>query len=228
MAILLDLIIVAIVLISVIITVKKGFVKSVGLIASFLIAIFAAVTLSGPISNFVYDKIIEPGVVATVESSITESIKNTEDSISKSVWDSLPKFVKNSENVSEADFKIDIADVDTAHSAAVKLSQNTVKPIAVSFVKVIASLLLFVGLTFICKFLVKLISGIFSISVVGKFNRFLGGILGIVNGTVYAIIFILLTKFLISLTGGFFIFTNASVSSTYIFKFLLDLLPGIF
>ena len=228
MAIVLDLIIVAIILISVIITAQKGFVKSVGLIASFLIAIFAAVTLSGPISNFVYEKIIEPGVVATVENSITDSIHKTEEGISKSVWESLPNFVKNSDNVNENDFKIDIANIDTAHSVAVKLSQNTVKPIAVSFVKVIASLLLFIGLTFICKFLVKLISGIFSISVVGKFNRFLGGILGIVNGTVYAIIFILLTKFLISLTGGFFIFTNASVSSTYIFKFLLDLLPGIF
>lgn len=228
MTILLDLIIIAIFIVSVILTVRKGFVKSVALIVSFLVALFAAVTLSGPISDFIYDKIIGPGVVKTVETTITESINKTEEGISKSVWDSLPKFVKNNENVSESDFKIDIANVDTAHSVAVKLSQNTVKPIAVSFVKVITSLILFVGLSFLCKFLTKLLSGIFSFSIIGKVNRFLGGILGIVNGTIYAIIFILLTKFLISITGGFLFFTNASISSTYIFKFLLELLPGIF
>ncbi len=228
MALILDLIIVAIFVLSIIITAKKGFVKSVSVIVVFLVAIFASMSLSAPIADYVYEKAVEPGVVTSIEKAITEGINETEEGLSKSIWQALPAFIRNSNGAKQSDFEISVADVDTAHSVAVRVSEDAVKPIAVSFVKVITSLILFVVFSFAAKLITKLLDKIFSFSIVGKLNRFLGGILGLVNGAIYAIIFILLTSFLISLTGGFLFFTNTAVSEAKLYNAILSFLPGIF
>jgi len=227
-ALILDLIIVAIFVVSIIITAKRGFVKSVSLILGFFLAIFAAMTISGPLSEFIYDKAVEPSIVRTIEKTITSSVDSTKEGLVNGVNDALPGFIKNSVKFDKSDLNNDIVDNDAPKTIAENISRNSVRPITVSFIKVIASLALFVVLSIAFKFLSRILNKIFSFSIVGKLNRFLGGILGLVNGGIYAIIFILLTSFLISLTGGFLIFNPTTVASSYLFNLILEFLPGIF
>ena len=228
MDLILDLIIVAIFVISIIITAKKGFVKSASLILGFVLAIFASMTISTPLSEFVYDKAVAPSIVTTIEKSINKSVDSTKENLVNSVNEALPNFVKNSTKFDKSHLKSDLIDSEAPKTIAENISNNSIRPVAVSFIKVIASIVLFIAFSFAFKFLTNILNKIFSFSIVGKLNRFLGGVLGLVNGGIYAIIFILLTSFLISLTGGFLIFNPTTVASSRLFNLILEFLPGVF
>ena len=65
---------------------------------------------------------------------------------------------------------------------------------------------------------------VFSMSLVGKINKTLGGVLGLVRGIAIAVVFAFLINLLISLTGGFLCFTQEAVDSSNIFKLILEVL----
>ncbi len=233
MSIILDLIIVGIIAVAVIIAANKGFVKSVVQIAGFVLAIVLSFMFSQPIAQFAYDKIVEPPVAAIIEETVDERLNETGENISNAVWDVLPEYVKNnSERLGldrpSLEENLSASSAETGEAIAATVCDTVVEPIAVSFIKVIATLVLFIVLSILSRFLAKFLNGIFSFSIIGKANKLLGGVLGLVNGLIYAIIFILLTTFIISVSGGFLFFTNEAVADTFIFKNILNLLPSIF
>ena len=63
---LLDLIVIAIIAAVALISAKRGFVRVVIELAGFIAAIFISFTISTPLANLTYDKIIEPPIVSSV------------------------------------------------------------------------------------------------------------------------------------------------------------------
>ncbi len=213
MGFILDLIIIAIVVLCVILAAKKGFVKSVFNIAGFVAAIVLSITFSGPISDFMYEKTVEPVVVKTVEEMVTDSEKL----VSEEVFANLPDFIKNTAerfNINEESLNV----VGDSSAVAQKISNDVVKPVAYSILKAIISIVLIIVLSILFKFLAKLLNKIFSFSIVGTLNRTLGGVLGLVQGLTIVTIFVLAVNIVISFTGGFLFFTNESVEASNIFK----------
>ncbi len=227
MSLILDLIILAIVLISVFIYAKKGFVKSVFSIAGFLAAIVLALYLSGPFANFIYTNAIEPGVVSSLEETLNvpgATLENT----SNDVWEALPAIIKNNAevlNLSPDNLFSGGNILGDTHVIAQNIADTVIKPFTVYFIKIILSLIIFVVLSIVFKFLVKILNKIFSFSLIGKINSSLGAILGLVMGIVITLIFVLIVNFIISVSGGFLIFTNDAVDSSNVFSFISNLLP---
>ncbi|MBE6750415.1 MAG: CvpA family protein [Ruminococcaceae bacterium] len=222
-----DLIILAIVLFFVITSAKRGFVKvlieTVGIIAAIVIAF----TVSSPISEAVYDKIIEPPIVEAVGEKAEATFEETEESL----LDKLPDFIgfgseKFGISISEFSDKIEENMSAGAETAIKNASQEIIKPVAVKILGLVVSAILMVVLFILVKFLAKLINKMFSFSVVGKINRSLGGVIGLFKGAVFAMLFCVIISAIIAFSKeGFLIFTAENVNNTYLFKFLMGLIP---
>jgi len=226
-AIIIDLILVAMILFFVISSAKRGFVKLIVEFVGLIAVVVLTFSLSAPISNYTYDKLIEPSIVKTVSA---ESYENTQQLVEKT-WDSLPKFITvNSERLSfssQANPETITEEVQENNEAAIKnISQKMIKPVAVKVIGLFVSVILMVVLFFIVKVLAKFINKLFSFSVVGKLNRTLGGVVGAFKGAVFALFFCTLITFIVSLTtNGFLIFTDENISNSIIFKFFTDIIP---
>ena len=220
----LDLIICAIIFLCVVIYAKRGFVKSVFGIVAFVAAIILAFILSTPISNFTYDKVIEPTVSTAIENTINKQVASSTEALTENVLDALPAFIRN--NIDKGNISnINFLDVDTAESLADKICETVVKPGAIYFLKIIISLILFIVLSFIFKFVVKLLNKVFSFSIIGKVNRTLGGIIGVIMGLVITLLFVLIVNVVVSVSDGFWIFTQETINQSKIFSFVLENLP---
>ncbi len=219
-SIILDLIVIGIVILFMVLSAKKGFVKTIMRFLGFIAAAVLAFILCSPIANFTYDKIMKPVVTKTVEQGISGKIDDVAD-----VWDALPKTVKNiaeSKNITKQTLKSKMGDATKPAEVAVALSNNLVKPITFPILKACFLVTLFLILLIPAKFLAAALNKICSFNIVGKLNRNLGGILGILKGAVIAIAFILVFSAIISLSGGFLKFTPETINSTIIFKFVLN------
>lgn len=227
MSIILDLIVVAIILVSVFLSAKRGFVRVAIELAGFIAAIILTFTISTPLSSATYDKIIEPPLISSVGDAASG---NTGEVIDKT-WNSLPDFIKNNSTkigISKDTFDAKISDnlQNGAESAAKTASQNVIKPVAVKFIGLFYSVVLLIILMFVVKILARLLNKLFSFSIVGKLNRTLGGIVGIPKGIITAIAFCMLVSLIVPLTkNGIWIFNAQSIENSTIFKFFTELTP---
>lgn len=228
MHILLDIIIVAIVTFAVIISAKKGFVRTAIELFGFILAIILAFTLSEPVSELVYDKFVSPSVVAAVEDSISDDTDNAIDA----VWDKLPSFITNSgfSDISK-DTLFESIEKNTAEgsaSVAEHISQTVVRPNAVKIISIFVSAILVIILSILIRILARFINKIFTFSLLGKINTVLGGVLGFGKGVAFSVIFCMIISLIISFTkDGFLIFTYEAIDASLIFKFITGFSPFI-
>ena len=227
MSIAIDLILVAVILFFVISSARQGFVRLIVEFVGLIAVVALTFSLSTPISNYTYDKLVEPSIIKTVSA---ESYENTEQLVQKT-WDSLPKFItNNSERLSfssQANSEIITEQINENNEEAIKsVSQQMIKPVAVKVIGLFVSAILMVVLFFIVKVLANVINKLFSFSVVGKLNRTLGGVIGAFKGAVFALFLCTVISFIVSLTeNGFLFFTVDNIDKSVIFKFFTEIIP---
>lgn len=160
MAIAIDLIIVAIILLFTFLGYKRGLVKLAISLCTFFIAFIVALVFYKPITNVVIEN---TNIDEKIESTITKNI--------------LP------EGVSETE-KVDLS--DDLPSVILKSSENTVKSIAESFSNTIIGtacfLIIFIGVKIVLKFVTVLADLIAKLPILKQFNKLGGTIYGILEG----------------------------------------------
>ena len=231
MSYILDAILVLIILITVFISAKKGFVRTLVEVVGFVAAIFIAFTFSSPIASAVYGKMVEPVIVKTVENVSTDTANTASDAVD-AVWQKMPSFVTDSnflglskENISQ---QVEIETANGVTELADSVSNSFAKPVITKLLSVLISVILVVALIFVVKIVAKYINKLFSFSLIGTINKALGGILGLVKGIALAVVFCMIITLIISFTkNGFLIFTYDAIHSSYIFKFLAGFSPFI-
>ncbi len=221
MNIVLDLIILAIVIVTIYLSTKKGFVKVLVETVGFILAIVIAFTVSTPLAEATYDKFIEPSIIQSAEKTI-----QNDEGIEKEVWENIPDFItKNAENfgISEDSFSQTINEnISLGTKKAVTVaSQNVIKPVCVSLVSMIYGVILTTVLFIVVKFAAKFLNKLFSFSLVGKLNRILGGVLGVFKGVAFAVLFVVIVSFLVSINGKLFNITIQDIEKTFLFKEIL-------
>lgn len=231
MSYILDAIIVLIVLITVFLSAKKGFVRTLIEVVGIVAAIFVAFTFSSPIADTVYDKMVEPIVVKTVENVATDTADGTTAAVD-AVWQKMPGFITESNFLGLSKDNV-LQQVQNETSTGVtaladSISNSFAKPVITKLLSVLVSVILVVVLIFVVKFLAKYINKLFSFSIIGTINKTLGGILGLVKGIALAVVFCMIITLIFSFTkNGFLIFTYDAINSSYIFKFLVSFSPFI-
>ncbi len=219
MSIVIDLILIAIILLFALISAKRGFVKVLVETVGFVAAIILAFTISTPLATTTYDKLIEPPVVEAAVNAVGESAEHE-------AWNALPDFLMNNslfgEEINSFTEKIS-QNISAGTETAVKnASQEIIKPVAVKIIGLVFSVILVIILLIAVKFLAKVINKLFSFSVVGKLNRTLGGVVGLVKGFAVAVLVCLAVSLIRTFAGDFLIFTTESVNNSVLFKFVLD------
>lgn len=223
-SLILDLIFVAIIGISALVSAKRGFVKTLVETVGFVAAVFIAFTVSSPLADMVYDKMVEPPVIKAAVNSVDESAEHE-------AFNALPDFiVENSSEFFGATNKFTekiTENISKGTENAVRTaSQEIVKPVVTKILSLLFSAILIIVLLILVKFLAKLLNGVFSFSVVGKINRALGGIIGVIKGIIFVLLIYIIVSFILSVTGKpFLIFTDENISSSYIFGFLSKTFP---
>lgn len=225
-SLIIDGIIIAIVLICIIISSKRGFVRSLVEVAGGILILYFVASMSTPAAEFIYDKTVAPSIISSAQKSIE---KSSEDSANK-IWKSFPKLVTNNSEIfgiTEHSLHEKInGSVKNTEEIAVTAANAVARPIIVRIVALLISIILSILLLILLRFVAKILNRIFSISVLGKINRSLGGILGIIKGIVFSFVFCLLIMFLLSVNkNGIWIFTMDNVNKTRIFKYMYDVLP---
>ncbi len=226
MSIIIDLIVVVIIAIMALISAKRGFVRVAIETLGFIAAIIVGLTLSTTLADVTYNKLIEPAIVSSVGSVAENATGDSADE----VWDSMPDFIKNNADkvgINKDSIKQELTDNigDSANEMIISISQNTIKPMAVSILKALYSVILILVLLVVVKFLARIVNKMFNVSILGKINNILGGSLGIIKGLIIAWIFCTALSLVISFTtNGIWIFNDSNIEKTYIFKFLTDVI----
>lgn len=224
MNIVLDLIVLGIILLCILISARKGFVKVLVETVGFIAAIVIAFSVSSPLADLAYDKVIEPPII---EAAVNSAGENAE----QEAKNALPGFIDNESSFGSSvvnDFTQSIKqNISAGTETAVKsASQQIVKPVAVKILSLLFSVILILVLMIVVKFLARLLNKMFSFSIVGKLNRALGGLVGVFKGVGFAMIFCMLISLLLSFTGKpFLIFSQENINNTYLFKFLTEIIP---
>lgn len=220
MGILLDLIVTAVILLVVLLSAKRGFMRVAVETVGFIAAIFLTFTISTPLAGLTYDKMIEPPIVKSVTATVNESVSDASDS----VWEALPGAVKAySERFGITKEKIsdtfsDSSAGQAAADKATELSQNILRPAAVRILSLLFGIVILIILLIAVKFAARFINKLFSFSLAGKLNRALGGAVGIPEGIIIAFLFCLIIELIVPLTeNGILIFTEEAMEKSWFF-----------
>ncbi len=229
MNLVLDILVVAIILICVLISAKKGFVRTLISAVGFVVAIILAVTLSGPIASSISSEYVRPAIEEKTASILADTAGNSLNEAADTIWDQLPSFVVGaaaSAGVTEESLGQSILEstANTAQGLATDITDKLFMPVVENLLKGIATFVLFLILMIVVSLLSRILNKLFSGKVFGKFNRALGGVLGAVKGLVFAVVFCVLISVFVGLSeNGFLSITQDTIDSTYIFSKVLEI-----
>ena len=229
MSIILDLIVLAIIVITVLISAKRGFVRTAVELVGFIAAVFISFTISTPLANTTYDKIIEPSILSTVTSAANTVADDSAAAAVDGIWNRMPDWLKigvERAGISKESLDGSITDNigNGIQSAAESASQNVIKPAVTITLALVYQVISLIILLVAVKPLARLINKLFSFSIIGTANRVLGGVVGLPKGIIYAIAFCLVITLIVSFTqNGFLIFTGEAMEKSLFFSFVNSL-----
>lgn len=229
MSIILDLIVLAVIVVTVLISARRGFVRTAVELVGFVAAIFISFTISTPLANTTYDKIIEPSIMNSVSSVTDSAVDTSAMETLDGFWNEIPEWMRSSfekSGISKDSLDTVISDNigNGVQSAVETTSQSVIKPALTGTLSLIYQTILLIVLMAVVKPLAKLVNKLFSFSVIGTANRVLGGVVGVPKGIIYAVAFCLLVTLIVSFTqNGFLIFTKATIEESYFFSFVNSL-----
>ena len=202
MGIYIDMALLAIMLIFLIVSAKRGFLITLLEVLVFAIAVISAANLCKPAANSIYDTFIGPNITEKVSASLSEN-SDIMSSAGKAsaVVDNLPKIIKNyilrtdpdENNITSEILNGDFSGTD----AAEKLSSDIAKPIAVTVLSPVIFLLLSIVLSLLLSVVAKWLNKICKLPLIGTANTVLGGAFGILKGLI-AVYFIGIILLLLS------------------------------
>ncbi len=225
-ALIFDIIVVAIILITAWMSSKRGFVRTVIEVAGCVLALIISVYASKPVAEFCYNRFF----ANSVENSVKGALDDVKTDSASAVWDSLPEYLKKyAESFGITKEKIDDAASkatdDKTEEISDQIAESTVKPVVVKALSGVISAAMFAILFFLIKILSRLINGMFNISFVGSINRLLGGLLGLVKGMIFAALFILIINFIVVISkGGISVLSEDMINESIFFKLFSNLI----
>ena len=202
MAILMDVVIVAILLLNIIIGYKKGLVKAIVSIVAFLIAIIATLILYRPVSNFIINN-------TELDDKIKEVIINNNDENTEEEESTSNKGIDILNQMQET--------ADETKEYAIEVMADN---IAIQAIQILTAIILFFAIRIIVALLKFLTDGLANLPLIKQFNQ-VGGILyGVIKGLIIVYLLLTILFFVISINGNGII-SNA-VDNSYITKFLYE------
>ncbi len=222
MKFIIDIIIVAIILISVLIGAKKGFTKIFLSVVAFLLSVYLAYSISPVVAEYIQTKFVAPKITTSISESIGTGAEKLKESIPSIVLNNADKvgvdidnFVNTASNSS----------TESALEVAENFVVTYVNPLMIKAISAIAAIILFLILSAILSFVAKIINKIIKASPADSLNKFGGALLGAVNGLVFAAALCLIISVILNFSNdGFLIFNSENANNSFFYSFFMRLL----
>ena len=222
-----DAFLIILLLLTVIISVRKGFVKCVVSLICVVVAMLAASSFNEPAAEWCYDNIVSDIVVSKVEESIDKSSDaHSVDLMISEVIDNVPDFIAVqltklgldidvlSENISQ----LQLSTEDTAR----KISDELIRPGIIVLLNLVFYLIIFIVVRLISCFLSGIIVKIADLPVFKQANKTLGALVGVIKGLVLIVTLSFVFNFLSELLKNTNVFVQAIENSH-----ICDIIKGL-
>ena len=231
MSIVIDLLFLAIVVLTAFISAKYGFIRTLAELIGFVLIVIIINSVSLPISEAIYKSKIEKDVLNYTGSDDKSVVLPAEDFI-----DSLPDYLKKDNGIFAIDKK-EVSDYYNKHisagqkTIALKINNDIIKPATVKVISLLVSSVLFMILNIVVHILAKILNDVVSHSFAKGINEKLGFVIGIFKGFVICIVLCLIILLYTANTNkGIWIFSNEAINNSFLVRFTRTILPdyGVF
>ena len=204
MGIIVDIVIIAILALSVIMGYKKGLINVIFNIFAFLLAIIITLVLYKPVSNIIIEN---TDIQAKIETAIIENTKGEENKKEEKTENGIQKYIENTMQNAEEDAK----------SKAIEV---VAKDVSTKCIEIITALILFVITRIILIVLKFLTETLANLPIVKQCNEIGGLLYGVIKGILIIYVILTIMFFIISLKPEGM--TENLIETSYITKFLYN------
>lgn len=231
MSIFFDLIIVAVIVISIINGWRNGLVKSVMSFASAILAFFAAVFFTPALGSFICDHFIEEPISAEIAETLSSLLATADEKTSyttSELFEDMPApltKILERYNVDKSEFiekfKSDVPATDTLVH---EMSDAIARPVAGTVSGAAAFIIIFVVVSVILKIVTIVIGAVFELPALKQLNEVFGLLFGVFGALFYAVV---LSNAFVHLSSALAVFDPSMFSGDIIEKtYLVRLFSG--
>ena len=178
MNIMLDLVILCVFVLFTVIGVRRGLVKSAAHFLGSILAAFFASALGGAVANFAFKTLFRDALVKRISESLSSLGAGSMFSAIENVLSSLPDFIVRA--LQQAGITANSLEGVVANRSgqAAELIADSLSPVFISFLKVLAVIVLFALFMILVRVLADMVAGVFRLPMLRQFNSALGGLFG--------------------------------------------------
>lgn len=204
MGILMDLIIIAILVLSIIMGYKKGLINVVFNIFAFFIALIATIILYRPVANIIINNTeIDDKIKSAIINNATEEKQSEESSSNTGMQKYIEDAIKN-----------------TADEAKSQVIETVAKTVSIRAVEILTSIILFIVIRAVLIVLKVFTQAIANLPLIKQFNELGGVVYGIAKGLIIVYIILTIMYFVVSINGKGNI--SEAINNSYITKILYN------
>lgn len=200
---------------------EKGFAATVTNIVGHVAAFFGALFVGKAGSQLIYSLFIQKKVLRFLKENLAGAIDigDIADSL-QSAADSLPGMVGNFFRLPALE-QLEDQLGSSVSNAAVALEQGIIAPAITGFIHILLFLISFIAFCFLARYLSKAVGLAFSLPIIRTADRFLGGVLGLVQGGINLYLIALVARFVL-----YFVqdppsfFNEAVIMDTYLWSWI--------
>ena len=211
-----DVILVIVFILLIVINIHRGALRALAGILASVIAYIAATALGTALSGTVYDSVISPGI----SKAVAQAASDAGTAAAGNIADALPKWLSGLIGASDSDLsKLLEQPISGAGDAVAQAIDAAVRPIAIGFLTILITLILFLIFFIILRFLfARPLSRLAELPVINGINRFFGGIIGFIDAFLLVSMAAYLIRLILSNSGTRFGWLSEStIYNSFIF-----------
>lgn len=202
MSVTLDIIIAAIIVITVFATTKKGFIKAIFDMLRFIVSVICALIFKNTVAEMLMQTPLYKDLLKKASMRITEAVNEACMGVADNIADNfkannsaISKFIYSfSENSDELWNNISKAYKSGTEEVFKSVSENIVAPAFESVVKIIAFLFVFISVFVVLSVAKKILSKIFELPILRAVNLAGGFTVGVICAVLYSSLFVAITR----------------------------------
>ncbi len=205
---------------------RRGFVKTVAGIVTFLAAVLVAATFAAPLSEWVYDTAVEPSIVSAVE----EQLASAQDGAAQQVdaaYEALPQVVKNLLRDAGVADAATLGQVLPTMEGATMTAQVTAaaRTVAMPLAEALASVVLFVLTNILVSWLFRLLNLVAKLPVLKNVNKSIGLLGGVLSGILWVMFAVTVLQVVLSFGVLDGVLDMTTVNDSVLVKWLVSINP---
>ncbi len=212
-----DILLLAVIIFSVVLGIRKGFFRSAADCLKMIAAAIFASLIASPISKWIFDVFVLEGFSEKVGES-TQGLQNAE--AVTAYFDTIPEFLQGFLMARGITSSSVANSLENSADAVAQSIVDVLSPVFISIISFFVFILLFIIFVILLSIVVRIVSGIVSLPILSQIDSVLGGVFGILFAMVLVWIILGALNFMAAL-GGSDISTwlENSLNSSYIGSF---------